>query len=213
MLCSKCSDQVLPILAVDIDGTLAQYHEPLTEFAVRYYGVAWPKERWWDGHGDFEDYLGITQAEYRQMKLAYRQGGFKRFAPQYPLADHFMMMMRGLKAEIWITTTRPWSRLDNIDPDTKFWLENHRIKYDHLMYDEDKYKILAQLVEPERVVMVLDDLSPMVMQAEDSFPDAWTPIMARPHNKSTREGHSVVLSYTDAYQRGAKLVQAWHQQR
>jgi hypothetical protein len=183
--CTECSAQVRPIVAVDVDGTISEYHEELAGHVSRYFNIPLPAMPW-DGLGNFEDYLGITQHQYREAKLAYRQGGFKRWSPVmkdvHILEWHLRTLHgRGL-LEVWITTTRPWNRLDSVDPDTRFWLDNNFPVYDYLLYDDHKYPKLAELVEPSRVVGVLDDLPEMIAEATESFAGAVVRMVNRPHN-------------------------------
>src|SRR4051812_39188156 len=78
MKCSDCSKRVKPIVVSDIDGTLSMYHEAITSFSARYFGTDAPRDPYY-GDEPFRDYLGLTQEQHRAMKLAYRQGGNKRF--------------------------------------------------------------------------------------------------------------------------------------
>lgn len=157
MQCSDCSKRVLPIVVGDIDGTLAKYHEAVTEFAAQYFDMPGPGMPY-TGNKPFREYLGLTQEEHRAMKLAYRQGGHKRFVPMYPGADEFMNGIRALGAEIWVATTRPYNRLDNIDPDTVEWLRRHNIVVDGLLYGDDKYQQLVETVDANRIVACFEDL-------------------------------------------------------
>lgn len=143
----------------------------------------------WDGEGDFEDYLGLTRKEFEAAKLAYRQGGFKRWAPAYH--DELFALVKAQNActvlhmpfELWMTTTRPYLRLDSIDPDTQFWLKNKGVNWDHLLYDEHKYLRLAEIVGPERIALVLEDIPDYVHEAVTATKaeaDYYCP--SRPHN-------------------------------
>jgi hypothetical protein len=167
VLCTSCSQHVSPVLVLDIDGTLAKYHQHFAEFAWRYWDktprfvggdAAWGAVQDWDGSGEFEDYIGITKAEYREAKLAYRQGGGKRLMPDYPGAKQISVGCHLAGSEVWLATTRPYMRHDSTDPDTRFWLAKHGIYFDHLLYHDEKYEQLATLVDPDRVVMILEDL-------------------------------------------------------
>lgn len=180
-LCSKCSAPVVPIVAIDIDGTLSEYHDAISKFSCNYWDVPLPATPW-DGQGNFEDHLGLTQAQYREAKLAYRQGGYKRTAMWQPGALDFMRWLADQPVEIWITTTRPWNRLDSVDPDTRFWLDRYKVSYAHLLYDDHKYQQLANLVDPSRVLAVIDDLPEMVQEADDTFPESLVFLMRRAHN-------------------------------
>ncbi len=167
MICSDCSKKVRPIVALDIDGTMGMYHEHFLAMATEYIGL----QVEWDStvDGDFSDALGIDKATYRQIKLAYRQGGFKRWMPARRGIPQMTQMLLDQDVEKWITTTRPYLRLDQTDPDTRFWLEQQSISYDALLYDEDKYQVLAERVDKSRVVAILDDLPEQVIAAAESF--------------------------------------------
>jgi hypothetical protein len=185
MRCSKCREVIRPVVALDIDGTLADYHEWFGHFACRYWNRTHPKGRW-RGDGEFEDYLGLTKAEYREAKTAYRQGGMKRIQPLFEGAKELCDGIMALGAELWITTTRPWKRFDNIDPDTQWWLDTNRIRYDNLLYDRAKYDILFDRVGGERVVFALEDLPDLYSRAKDLFGDSAV-MVERLHNLYWRQ--------------------------
>jgi hypothetical protein len=166
---------VRPIVCVDIDGTLGDYHSHLISFALEYtqkndgfkgpvygYDGSHPFGEW------FCDMFDCDMTTFRQIKLAYRQGGMKRSMPIFDGAAQFVNNLR-VTHEVWLTTTRPYLRLDNVDPDTRFWLERHGIGYDGMLYDEDKYPMMASMIDPERVVGVLDDLPEQIDAADNAF--------------------------------------------
>jgi hypothetical protein len=172
MLCSECSKAVKPVVAVDIDGTLGDYHGHFIRFAASYLGVKSPSFDYY-GVGLFKTWFieryKIDERTWYDIKLAYRQGGMKRSMPVYPGAAMLCHMIRSAGAELWLTTTRPFLRLDNVDPDTRFWLDQQAIEYDGLLYDEDKYKVLAERLDGRRVVAVLDDLPEQFEAASSAF--------------------------------------------
>lgn len=179
MKCSDCSRHVRPIVVSDIDGTLAMYHSAVTEFCGNYFDILMPGMQY-TGNQPFRDYLGITQEEHRAMKLAYRQGGHKRFVPMYPGADEFMSDLHGQGVEIWVATTRPYNRLDNIDPDTVEWLRRHDIKVDGLLYGEDKYEQLINTVDASRIVACFEDLEDQMFKGQELGLPMYQ--IDRPHN-------------------------------
>lgn len=173
MLCSNCSEIVKPVVAIDIDGTLGDYHSHLLSFAEGYLASYHPATHFaYQGERPFGEWFAevfdVDATTFRQIKLAYRQGGMKRNMPVHTDAARMVRNVRR-RAEVWLTTTRPYLRLDNVDPDTRFWLELHHIKYDGMLYDEDKYKVLAERIDPARVVAVLDDLTEQVQAAARVF--------------------------------------------
>lgn len=160
MICTNCHRVIKPVVAIDIDGTTGRYHEHFLFFAEAYLG----KQGAWDYHGDvpfrdwFKNTYQTTDDVWHDVKLAYRQGGLKRSMPVHAGAASSIQNIKRAGAEIWMTTTRPYIRHDNIDPDTREWLRRAGIEYDYLLYDGDKYQKLADLVGADRVVAVLDDL-------------------------------------------------------
>lgn len=173
MRCSDCSHTVNPIVAIDVDGTLGDYHSHWLRFATHWLyddddAMKMQLEmslNTYDGTEPFSQYcmdmMNIDLATYRLIKLAYRQGGMKRTMPINKWATAVTHFVRACGAELWITTTRPYLSLDNIVPDTVEWLNRHGIVYDHMLFDEDKFATLANRVDSERVVAVLDDLPEM----------------------------------------------------
>jgi len=156
--CSHCHALVKPVVALDIDGTLGDYHGSLLDFAERWLGVigtGWPMT--YDGSVRLAEHMGIDDQTYRAMKLAYRQGGGKRMMPPFSGAVELTQGLREAGAEIWLTTTRPYNRFDSTDPDTRHWLDRHGFAWDHLLYDDDKYLRLIEQVDRERIVCVLED--------------------------------------------------------
>lgn len=192
MRCSDCSRPVKPIVAVDIDGTLGDYHNHFLDFMMGYFGRQLP--RGWRGDPpDWESYLRLTQKEYREAKLAFRQGGMKRTMPVYESAMDFMDALVAEDVEIWITTTRPYLRLDSVDPDTQEWLRRNAIPYHHLLYDEHKYARLRELVDPDRVLAIVDDLYEQIQEAALTFPLDVPLQVKRQHNIAHRFGKALNL--------------------
>ena len=172
MYCTNCSSPVRPIVSFDIDGTMGDYHNHFCHFAATYLGYA-HYDSDYDGHEPFKSWFcrtfNVDLRSFRDIKLAYRQGGQKRSMPVSGWARVACKRARDLDAEVWVTTTRPYMRLDNIDPDTRFWLQRHGIKYDYLIYGEHKYEELSRQVDPHRVVFVIDDLADQVSTAMRFF--------------------------------------------
>jgi hypothetical protein len=171
MKCTECNKDIKPVVAIDIDGTMGMYHKHFLEFASGYlnqqikehYVGAQPFKEW------FCTNYRVTVDVWHDIKLAYRQGGMKRTMPPFPAARYLCENVKSMGAELWVTTTRPYIRHDNIDPDTREWLRRHNIPYDYLMYDGQKYQKLAQLVGAGRVVAVLDDLTEELEEASQVF--------------------------------------------
>ncbi len=198
--CTTCSAVIGPVVAIDIDGTMGQYHGHLIQFMEAYTGRRCESSFKEAGPGSMGRWameaFGLEEHEFREAKLAYRQGGGKRSMPVYPGAALLCRTVRDAGAELWLTTTRPYLRLDSTDPDTRHWLHRHGIKYDHLLYDDNKYQRLGELVDRERVVMVLDDLPEMMAQAKGVFGAAVPVHMRNEYNTVLEDFNSVDDLYT-----------------
>lgn len=151
-----------PVFGIDVDGTLAEYHEFFKWFVGLYIGRRMPTEPYTGG--PFHKHLGIGKARYRECKLAFRQSGLKRAMPAAAGASQLTTWLRGHGAEVVICSTRPYLHLSNIEPDLKAWLLRNRIRYDDIILGEHKYRELKRGYG-NRVVAVLDDLPEMVLQA------------------------------------------------
>jgi hypothetical protein len=154
-----------PVIGLDIDGTLGDYHGHFLKFAEGWFGRRMPGPEEVNPGLPLYRFMRVTKRDYRECKLAYRQGGMKRTMPVYPGADLLTKSVRAAGAEIWLCTTRPWQRLDNIDPDTREWLRRNKVEYDYVLYGEDKYEELERQAGKERVIAIVDDLPEMVFEA------------------------------------------------
>jgi hypothetical protein len=211
---------ITPVVAVDIDGTLGDYHGHFLSFAASYLGDKaetvysfLPELKMYRGNEKFSLYcqelFGIDLRTFREIKLAYRQGGLKRSMPMNPGAVGLFEMLHAYGVEVWLTTTRPYLRLDGVDPDTRFWLERHGIKYYGLIYDEDKYSVLADRIEKDRVVAILDDLPEQYDAAEVLF-GREVPILVRNLYNTQIGRYNMALTLEGASERIESRLRVWN---
>lgn len=212
MICTQCSDEIKPVVAVDIDGTLADYHGHFLQFASGYFdkGIDTPR-----GNRPLHEHIGVTLEQYRACKLAFRQGSQKRSMPVFPFAADLCRGLRNNDVELWITTTRPYMRLDNIDPDTQEWMRRNLITYDHLFYDEDKYGRLLERVDRDRVVCVFDDDPLQIQRAlELGLKAVWRRTLYNSLATHPRQGWLALQAgmLPEAYVIISDLVEKWRAQ-
>lgn len=172
-----------PVIALDIDGTLGDFHGHFTKFAAQWSGRLLPSPVLMSQDVPFFRHLGMSKATYRQCKLAYRQGGMKRSMPVYPGVQEMILGFRRAGAQVWICTTRPYLRLDNIDPDTRHWLRRNGIQYDGVLFGTYKYNDLVKQVPKNSVLAVLDDLPEQCAAAQSLGLPVY--IRDQPYNRGT----------------------------
>lgn len=158
--------ETAPVVALDIDGTLGDYHGHFLRFAEGWIGRPMPDPTDINPGLPLHRFMRVSKSTYRACKLAYRQGGLKRSMPCYSGARELTVSLRKLGAQVWICTTRPYLRLDNIDPDTRHWLRRNGIQFDAVIWGEHKYRELKKRVGVERIVGVLEDLPELCEQAD-----------------------------------------------
>jgi len=154
-----------PVVALDIDGTSGDYHAHFLRFAQEWYGREMPDPALNTSGVPLYKWMGTSKTKYRQCKLAFRQGGLKRSMPCYAGMADLTRAIRRAGAEVWICTTRPYLRLDNIDPDTREWLRRNKMQHDAVLYGHNKYRDLVRVVGADNVIAVVDDLPEMTNQA------------------------------------------------
>lgn len=172
-----------PVVALDIDGTLLDYHAHFARFAAQYFGRD-INPYGYDARLAFPKYLGVSKTAYRQCKLAYRRGQLKRSLPLLPLpfpqANALTKTLRRWGCAVWLCTTRPYLSHDEVDDATRHNLRRNGVAYDGIIWGEHKYRELVRTVGADRVVAVLDDLPEMCRQAENL--GLATAFAFRPHN-------------------------------
>lgn len=176
-----------PVAALDIDGTLLDYHRHFLRFAAGYFGHD-PDD---PGYLDYDarlpmyKHLRVGKASYRKCKLAYRRGQLKRslpmLEPPYPNANELTHLLRRWGCDIWLCTTRPYLSHDEVDDATRHNLRRNGVVYQGLIWGEHKYRELVRTVGRERIIGVLDDMPDMCNQAHSlGLPTA---LAIRSHNE------------------------------
>lgn len=212
-----------PVVALDIDGTLGDYHGHFLRFATNYFGVEFPDPAEINPGLPLHAFMQISKEAYRECKLAYRQGGLKRWMPAYPGAAELTAAIKMAGAEVWICTTRPYLRLDNIDPDTREWLRRNGIQYDAVLFDTldgekgSKYRELKRQAG-DRVCTIVEDLPEYLDLAtqewhpgyQRTFPGLF--LRDQPYNRHADRWSRVHGCY-DMQQAALLDIKMWKEQR
>jgi hypothetical protein len=198
-----------PVVALDIDGTLGDYHGHFLNFAAAWFGHPMPNPREINPGQRLHMFMGVPLARYRECKLAYRQGGLKRSMPVYDGAARLTECIRSAGAEVWICTTRPYLRLDNIDPDTREWLRRNRIRYDAVLFGDDKYQELRRQAK-SRIAAILEDLPELVVTADKLLPKVPIFLRDQPYNRHFKFTYDArVYNMEDAWNSIGDAIIQW----
>jgi hypothetical protein len=183
-----------PVVALDIDGTMGAYHSHFWRMACAYTGRDLPNPESWDGTCSFYQHLGISKATYRRIKLAYRQGGYKRSMPVYEGVSYMSRRLREEGAVVAICTTRPYLQLEVVDADTRHWLTKRaKVQFDCIISGEHKYRDLVSMFGKDRIVAVYEDLPEQAKVCED----LGIPLFLK--DKPYNQGGYLSVSYSFGY--------------
>lgn len=186
-----------PVVGLDIDGTLGDYHSHFLRFAEGWLGRPMPHPQEINPGMRLSEFMSIRHEQYREIKLAYRQGGLKRTMPAYDGARELTHALAAAGCRIWLCTTRPYNKLDNIDADTREWLDRNQIRYHHVLWDDEngegKYTELVRQVGIGSVVAVADDLVEQLQQARAvGIPKCY--LRSQPYNvKGVNSSHLITV--------------------
>jgi hypothetical protein len=156
-------DPSAKIVGIDVDGVLGEYHDYFVQFA---------KTR---GHA-FDDFWELKKAlptiVYEQLKSEYRQSGWKADMPVRKGAVELTHKLKEMGYQIVILTARPYKEYSRIYPDTLSFLNKNDIKFDAIIWDEQKH------------IKIINKFPNMEFMIED------TPSIAR---DVAREGYTVFM--------------------
>lgn len=190
----------IPVVSLDVDGTIGDYHEHFLRFAEGYFGRPFPAVDKINPGLRLHEFMGIDHADYRRCKLSYRQGGMKRMMPPLRGIGAVIRQVRiEWGAEVWICTTRPFNSLSSLEEDTQEFLRRAEVGYDAIIIDplgtDDKYRELwAQA--GTRVCAVVEDLPEQAWRAHDIHTCAQLLIRNQPYNLVNGENDAGLLPPT-----------------
>lgn len=146
-----------PVIGIDIDGTLGDFHRHFLLCAEMFLQRPMPKPEFINPLLPLHKFMGIDKRKYREIKMAYRQGRWKRSMPIFDGARELTVRLRRAGADVAICTTRPFNQLGDVDIDTRWWLRHHGIQHDLLIWGPHKYRDLANAVGKENIFAIIDD--------------------------------------------------------
>jgi uncharacterized HAD superfamily protein len=144
-------------VGIDIDGTLGDYHSHFLRCAEMFLQRPMPDPKDINPLLPLHRHMGLPKHRYREIKMAYRQGRWKRSMPAFDYARQMTVDIRKSGAKVAICTTRPFNQLGEVDADTRWWLRHHGIQHDLVIWGPHKYRDLIKVVGRGNIVAVVDD--------------------------------------------------------
>ena len=86
----------------------------------------------------------------------YRGGGF-RDMPPIPGAVEGMRALREMGYKIILVTARPYWQYKRLYADTMYWLKQHDIVYDGILFEKDKAEAIYEHIFPARPKFFIED--------------------------------------------------------
>lgn len=135
------------VCGLDIDGVLNFYPDPWVEFLNERLNASFPDLK--------AVKASVPYQLYKDIKYEYRESGIKENLEVRPGAAELTSILKSLGYTIMILTARPFSKHKTLFKQTANWLTKNGIKYDGIIFGEDKYIQILQYV-PNLRFMVED---------------------------------------------------------
>ena len=155
-ICRNLQDEK-NVVAVDIDGVLADYPRSFLEFINQELGTAYTIDQ--VTSYDIYSCLGIPPEVGLSIKNKYRETGQKRFIPVLPGAREFLQRLKAAGYTIVLITARPYEQYSRIYADTLEWLARNDLPYDYLVFHEKKEEYLIDMVGKDAIRFFVDDVA------------------------------------------------------
>lgn len=149
------------IVGVDIDGVLAEYAEAFCDWVWLKHmavgaGAITPR------HPDVNtlnlaEVLGLSGAEYIQLKREWRESGMKAHLPVVEGAKEFLSTLKEAGYTIVLLSARPYKEHKRIFSDTMEWLNTNGLEHDAILFDEHKNERLLREYGAERIEFFVED--------------------------------------------------------
>ena len=146
------------VIAVDIDGVLADYPKSFIKFIEKNTGknLSHIKNVDYNLYDLLSDEIGYDTI--RKLKHQYRETGEKRFIGVVEGAKEGMLKLKEFGFTIVLLSARPYKQYPRIFSDTIEWLKSNGFVYDAILWDEKKEEKIIQEF-PKMKFIIEDNIS------------------------------------------------------
>jgi hypothetical protein len=147
-------DPTVKVVAVDLDGVLADYPVNWIGFVNKELGTAYTTA---DFSGTVPGGLPLAQSDYIVLKNKFRENGLEASsANPTEHAEGFLTFLRDRGYKIMILSARPYKEYKRTQADAILWMNRYHLPYDAFVWGSDKaFKIHRDA--PGTVALIEDD--------------------------------------------------------
>jgi len=171
------TDPAVRIVAVDLDGVLANYPDNWISYVNNRLGTSFTIR---DFVGTLPGGLPISQEDHIRLKHEFRDGGYEcMWAEPTPYAKPFLEQLKNRGYRIVIMSARPYKEYKRTQADAIEWMADHELPYDAFLWGRDKALKLHQ--EAPRAIALVDDDPIAINNAAANGIQGY--LVDRPYNK------------------------------
>ena len=169
------------ILAVDIDGVLADWFGGLLEYAEQHFERRFHKSLLDNHHISAVKSFRLSKADEEELKTGFiESGGYRTLRslggqPTLSAARH-----KGYK--VILLTSRPERRHRRIHGDTIDWLHTCECPYDLIFFGANKTDVIAEEISPGRISYLIEDRLDNAIAVAKHYPETTVILINRPYN-------------------------------
>jgi uncharacterized HAD superfamily protein len=179
------------LLAVDIDGVLADYVTGYFDFLFHNDYIA---EHFLIDTATYNlsERFGMNKADEEKAKREFQEGGGFVSLPVFPDALETLNWARELGYKIALVSARPYLEIRRIHSDTINWLDKNKIPYDAIFWGKDKADIVFANLYPIEPTWFVEDRDKHAIElANEGIPVL---LMDRPYNQGVHHEKIIRVS-------------------
>ena len=138
---------------VDLDNVMADYGGDFLRWATNGQLSPSPNDL---TSLHLNDILCLDEADYADLKHKWRIEGHKRNMTMLP-GVHGALRRLSRWYDIVVISSRPADRYEDIRKDTEYWLEEHELRFDELVFTNEKYDYVHDHYDQDDVLAIFDD--------------------------------------------------------
>jgi uncharacterized HAD superfamily protein len=169
------------ILAVDIDGVIADWFGGLLLYAEQHFEREFHREMLDNHHISAVKAFDLTKADEEELKSGFiESGGYRSLLSLGGQESLCKAKSHGYK--ILLLTSRPERRHRRIHGDTIDWLHSSGYQYDLIFFGFNKTDVIAEEIEPGKITYLVEDRIDNAIAVAKHYPETTVLLINRPYN-------------------------------